>query len=75
MFKLIKKHYPGASILSDNFGINKKTDWACTHCDFIGKNKGSLAGHMKKHNKEDDQVEQEINEPEPTKKGTVLDIN
>ena len=39
-----------AFILSENFGINKKTEWSCTLCDFIGKNKGSLAGHMKKHN-------------------------
>jgi len=40
------------AILSENYGVNKRTEWACTICNkFIGKNKGSLAGHMKKHNK------------------------
>jgi hypothetical protein len=41
-----------ASILSENFGVNKRTDWTCTLCGYVGKNKGSLGGHMKKHKKE-----------------------
>jgi uncharacterized protein (DUF1499 family) len=40
-----------AFLLSQNFGVNKRTEWNCTICKFIGKNKGSLAGHMKKHKK------------------------
>jgi hypothetical protein len=43
-------------ILSQNFGVNKRTDWACTLCDFIGKNKGSLSSHVKIHNKDEDNV-------------------
>jgi hypothetical protein len=43
-------------ILSQNFGLNKRTDWACTLCDFIGKNKGSLSSHVKIHNKDEDNV-------------------
>jgi hypothetical protein len=37
------------TILSQNFGVNKRTDWKCTLCEFIGKNKGSLSSHQKKH--------------------------
>ena len=37
-------------ILSQNFGVNKRTEWTCTLCDFVGKNKGSLSSHLKKHN-------------------------
>ena len=43
-------HIPSLeTILSQNFGVNKRTDWKCTLCDFIGKNKGSLSSHQKKH--------------------------
>jgi hypothetical protein len=47
-----------ANILSNQFGVNKRTEWACTMCEFIGKNKGSLAGHVKIHKIE--QPEEEI---------------
>jgi len=37
------------AILSQNFGVNKRTEWACTLCEFVGKNKGSLSSHVKIH--------------------------
>jgi hypothetical protein len=43
-----------AIILSQHFGVNKRTEWACTLCDFIGKNKGSLSSHVKIHNKDEE---------------------
>jgi hypothetical protein len=43
--------------LSQNFGVNKRTEWTCTLCDFIGKNKGSLSSHVKIHNKEENSVD------------------
>jgi hypothetical protein len=39
-----------SSILAENFGVNKRTEWACDLCtEFVGKNKGSLGGHKKIH--------------------------
>jgi len=78
-----------ASILSENFGINKRTEWVCTLCkDFVGKNKGSLAGHMKIHNKQNTentnqveviQTENKIEKPKKqtrkTNKKQTLDID
>ena len=39
-------------ILAENYGTNKNTEWKCTLCDYIGKNKGSLSSHKKAHRDE-----------------------
>jgi len=48
--------------LSQNFGVNKRTEWACTLCDFIGKNKGSLSSHVKIHKIDEKKEEEEEEE-------------
>jgi hypothetical protein len=39
-------------IIQQHYGCNKVTEWKCTMCNYIGKNKGSLSSHMKIHKKE-----------------------
>jgi len=32
---------------------NKNTEWKCIMCEYIGKNKGALSSHVKKHQREE----------------------
>ena len=45
------------SILSENYGTNKSTEWKCTICNnFWGKNKGSLSSHVKAHERREKKI-------------------
>jgi len=44
------------SILIDQYGTNKNTEWKCNMCEYIGKNKGALSSHIKKHQRETNQL-------------------
>ena len=41
-----------SGILIDQYGTNKNTEWKCNMCEYIGKNKGALSSHVKKHQRE-----------------------
>jgi len=41
------------SIIYKHYGINKNTQWNCSLCGYVGKNKGGLSSHMKIHKKEE----------------------
>ena len=49
-----------SSILIDNYGTNKSTEWVCKLCtEFDGINKAGLASHMKKHSREQKKKDEE----------------
>jgi len=59
-------------ILSQNFGVNKRTEWTCTLCDFVGKNKGSLSSHLKKHNVHQPLKQENLEEEQDQKKPNAV---